>query len=542
MNTLVLLGVLSVQVLGSWCFAMEHVTVQTSKSNPQPPHVVLMIIDELGTGDVPWADHLIHAPTLLKLGENSLRLGTQYAWQWCAPTRGALLSGRFPMHSGYNGGGMPGDGQGMDLNMPLLPGDLKRAGYATHMLGKWHLGFRTADNLPVHRGFDSYFGLLGGGADHYNKVEEAGSTTCANFSSNQLPFRVDFFDGDKPAAPHKVHSPLQCPEEFLRPYPLDSGGVCQSTPETCGNRGYGPACGCGYMCYCNRRIIRGMVSVVDSMVSNLTSALQRKGMWDSTVFVFLGDNGAPNNNAGSNSIFKGMKFGHYEGGHRVAAFIGGGLLSNKLRGQWYNQTLHLVDLHATICDLAGVVPASPSTMTKVDGVSVVGVLNGSMSLGAPVRTELWIADTVLRMGEYKLITGPQGAGAPQCMLGLGGLPVPTPTDPNNLTTVSGSSHCTGHETGVDADLCQKCVCASWNTTDQGAADPKCRPCLFNVEADPGEQVNLASSMPELVASMTTRISELSKTEFNPAMPKSDLYTACKAMVEAGGFFVPWASN
>lgn len=182
------------------------VRLAQSISQAQPPHVVLMIIDELGTGDVPWADRLIQAPTLLKLGksqqytlifylftdfyftfcsfythfehslfcnagENSLRLGTQYAWQWCAPTRGALLSGRFPMHSGYQGGGMPGNGVGMDLNMPLLPGDLKQAGYATHMIGKWHLGFRTPANLPVHRGFDSYFGLLGWSLRTFPRVQ-----------------------------------------------------------------------------------------------------------------------------------------------------------------------------------------------------------------------------------------------------------------------------------------------------------------------------------------------------------------------------------
>lgn len=97
------------------------------------PHIVLMIVDELGTGDVPWADPTIHAPTIASLGESGLRLGTQYAWQWCAPTRGSLLSGRFPMHTGYTGGGMPGDGEGMDLAVPLLPLELKKLGYATHV-------------------------------------------------------------------------------------------------------------------------------------------------------------------------------------------------------------------------------------------------------------------------------------------------------------------------------------------------------------------------------------------------------------------------
>jgi len=144
-----------------------------------PPHIVLLLIDELGVGDMPWADPLLHAPTLQSLGENGLRLGHTYAWHWCAPTRGALLSGRLPMHSGYGDGfgrppatllGMPGDGPGMDLRMPLLPEELRRAGYATAMLGKWHLGFRSPRNLPTSRGFDSYLGLLGGGSDHYRKT------------------------------------------------------------------------------------------------------------------------------------------------------------------------------------------------------------------------------------------------------------------------------------------------------------------------------------------------------------------------------------
>ena len=86
---------------------------------------------------------------------------------------------------------------------------------------------------------------------------------------------------------------------------------------------------------------------------------------------------APNNNAGSNSVFKGMKFGHYEGGHRVPTFIGGPPVSRSpLGGAWHNATAHLVDLHATILDLAGVTAADPgkgngsSWVPPVDGASL----------------------------------------------------------------------------------------------------------------------------------------------------------------------------
>jgi hypothetical protein len=72
-----------------------------SETLAPPLHIVLMLVDELGTGDLPWSDPEMHAPMIKELGEGGLRLGHQYAWHWCAPTRSALMSGRLPMHSGY---------------------------------------------------------------------------------------------------------------------------------------------------------------------------------------------------------------------------------------------------------------------------------------------------------------------------------------------------------------------------------------------------------------------------------------------------------
>lgn len=198
-------------------------------------------------------------------------------------------------------------------------------------IAEWHLGFRTVDNLPISRGFDSFFGLLAGGADHYTKTLEAcggdnETCTCGSHKSSTLPFRVDFFDGHAPQkalwdtttydayqyaaraveiveahdtttpfflywAPHKVHSPLQAAPEFLVHYPEDPNHTCTSTPETCSARGYGTGshgCGCDLMCYCNRRILKGMFSALDAMTYNLTQALEAKGMWDNTLFIMLG--------------------------------------------------------------------------------------------------------------------------------------------------------------------------------------------------------------------------------------------------------------
>ena len=109
------------------CLFNQNQTPRSDSAHLEPSEAVLGPQIQIRPGDLPWSDPDIHAPTIKALGENGLRLGHQYAWHWCAPTRGALLSGRLPMHSGYKKGGMPGDGIGLDLKLPLLPAELKTA-------------------------------------------------------------------------------------------------------------------------------------------------------------------------------------------------------------------------------------------------------------------------------------------------------------------------------------------------------------------------------------------------------------------------------
>ena len=175
-----------------------------ARSNDDAPNVVIVYADDVGFND--FGAHVFGAnpgqspeesatPFLDSLATGGIRLNNSYAFVWCAPSRGALLSGRYPMHTGYieSGCGDPGSGCALPLEFPLLPELLKPARYTAWHLGKWHLGMRSAAHLPSSRGFDYSLGYLSGGEDYYTKVAEGGA--CANSSFG----RFDFWENDAPA-------------------------------------------------------------------------------------------------------------------------------------------------------------------------------------------------------------------------------------------------------------------------------------------------------------------------------------------------------
>ena len=107
------------------------------------PNIIFLLVDDWG-----WNDFSFHGgcdyptPNLDALAEDALRLSNYYVQHNCTPTRSALMSGRYPIHDGMQDQVIPDDSPyGLNLNLSLLPQELKRAGYSTHMLGKWHIGW-----------------------------------------------------------------------------------------------------------------------------------------------------------------------------------------------------------------------------------------------------------------------------------------------------------------------------------------------------------------------------------------------------------------
>src|SRR5581483_6509815 len=200
---------------------------------------------------------------------------------FCTPTRAALLSGKYQQRVGCE-----------DLTRPLpqavvtLPQRLRAAGYVTGMVGKWHLG-GAAGFTPLDRGFDHFFGFLGGG--HYylpaanQKGEYANPILRDREPLQEQRYLTDAFGeegaafvaaqkgADKPfflyLAFNAVHTPMQATEQHLAPFARIENPL--------------------------RRTYAAMLSAMDQAIGRVVRQLEEIGQLDNTVIIFTNDNGGP---------------------------------------------------------------------------------------------------------------------------------------------------------------------------------------------------------------------------------------------------------
>ena len=139
----------------------------------------------------------VDTPNIDSLVKEGLELDQFYVYQFCSPSRSSLMSGRLPIHvndknegvNKYNPDNPVSGYAGVPPNMTVFVSKVKNAGYATHLVGKWHAGGATFKQIPIGRGFDTSFGYLNAANDYYNETHGHCNTT-------QM---VDLWDSDKPA-------------------------------------------------------------------------------------------------------------------------------------------------------------------------------------------------------------------------------------------------------------------------------------------------------------------------------------------------------
>jgi len=289
-------------------------------------------------------------------------------------------------------------------------------------------------------------------------------------------------------------------------------------------------------------------------------------MWDNTVLVFMGDNGGPTFEGHSNYPLRGGKLNFFEGGIRPASFVSSPLLPRSVVGTWYNGYAHEVDWVPTFLTLAGV-----PTPAGIDGIdfwpSLIEPANKDATLMAtapktigappPHRTEVLIADHILRVGDWKYVTGSGNetwikALLRDCMLGTGGGWMDVPSDPKNNSNICPEDiytrspkkgKTTSDEIGCPVDNATvghghvvTSVVDLWLCSNPCTPD---NPCLWNLATDPGEREEVSAENPQVVASMKSRLLELSASfKYNPPMMGSnDVF--CQHVKERGGFLGPW---
>ena len=134
------------------------------------PHIVYILVNDFGWGNVGYhrnpPTREVETPNIDSLVKDGLELDQFYVYQYCSPSRCSLMTGRLPIHvndlnhfmSYYNPNDQISGYAGIPRNMTGIASKLKEAGYATHMVGKWHAGGATPDHIPTGRGFDTSFG------------------------------------------------------------------------------------------------------------------------------------------------------------------------------------------------------------------------------------------------------------------------------------------------------------------------------------------------------------------------------------------------
>lgn len=177
------------------------------------PHIVYVLSDNLGWGDVGFlrqrnggATPEVATPHLDALAAGGVTLDRFYTYEMCSPSRSSLLSGRLPIHVNFHNDHSTIPGSGIPLGMTTMAGKMKAAGYATHQLGKWHVGFATPGHTPMGRGFDTSFGYIAGAYNGY----------MHGWSGNACP---------QPQYNRNVSYPYDNRTEWNLTYPLGPAGV-----------------------------------------------------------------------------------------------------------------------------------------------------------------------------------------------------------------------------------------------------------------------------------------------------------------------------
>ncbi|KAI5699494.1 hypothetical protein M8J75_003847 [Diaphorina citri] len=444
----------------------------------QKPHIIFILADDLGWNDLSFhGSNEIPTPNIDALAYNGIILNNMYAQPVCTPSRASLMTGKYPIHTGMQGPPIWGaEPRGVPLTERFLPEYLRELGYSTKAIGKWHLGFFRREYTPLYRGFESHFGYLNGVISYYDHI-----------LSDQYSRTVEL-NG------HDMRRNLSTAWDTV-----------------------------------------AMVKKLDDSVGTVISALQRKGMLENSIIIFMSDNGAPTveyretsnyRNWGSNYPYRGVKNTLWEGGVKVPAILWSPQIQQNPRVSL--QMMHISDWLPTLYTAAG--GDTSRLPLNIDGLDQWS----SLLLNTPSRRNSVLINidekkrtAAVRLDSWKLVLGTQENGT---MDGYYGQTRSNKVPLLNFNAIVESKTYQSLQqlsqniflpiSNIDkmrSTRQQATIHCGVNPAPMTPSPCTNGPCyLFNLGNDPCEQNNIASSRPDI----SSQLYELLKYHRRTLVPQS----------------------
>lgn len=358
------------------------------------PNVIVILADDMGYADMgTHGCKDVPTPHLDSIAKNGVRFTDGYvSCPVCSPTRAGLLTGRYQTRFGHEGNPGPGMDRktwGLPLDQKTIAQYMKEAGYATGVVGKWHLG-DNAEYHPNRRGFDEFFGFIGGAHPYldptinsFNMVQRNGKPVDERDHLTYAFGReaVSFIDRhkDKPfflyLAFNAVHAPLHRPIRLKDAFP-------EIKDE-------------------KRRSYATLLKSMDDMVGAVLDKVREEKLEKDTLIIFLSDNGGPTlGTTAKNDPLKGYKTQVHEGGIRVPFMVQ--WVGHVPAGKTYGKPVISLDILPTAVAAAG-----GKVDDRVEGVDFIPFITGK-NAGTPHESLFWRfnGQSAIRKGEWKLSKHP----------------------------------------------------------------------------------------------------------------------------------------
>ena len=352
-------------------------------SDGQKPNFVILLADDLAWNSIGYSsDELAFVtPTLTSLAQSGVIMDNFYAQEVCSPSRGSLLTGRYPLSIGMQYGMVGANAEwGMPLDEITLPEVLADYNYKSHILGKWHLGYFTPLLLPTARGFDTWTGYSNG-ENYYWSKKSPDYPQHSDFLESTTECYTPYNESDKHTYStilytnkavsiienHDTSDPLflfMSYQAVHDPF-VDYGNHKSGMPDTyiedsileqIDNTIVGKT----------RQEYAKSLYLLDQSVATIRDTLETQGLLDNTYIIFMSDNGGCMYGGGKNGPLRGSKGALFEGGIKVDSFIYGGPLT--VTGTVYKGLMHISDWFPTILALANI-DYDPPTENLLDGVN-----------------------------------------------------------------------------------------------------------------------------------------------------------------------------